>query len=246
MPEPATTEVIRYDARTRLYLWLTGAFVACLLMANVVGVKLFSIPVSGLGLEFAITHTAGMIAFPITFLLTDLLNEYYGKKSARRVTWIAFAMGFLAFGLIWVARRLPTLEGVPGTATPEAFENIFGAAALMYVASMVAFLFGSILDIFIFGVFKRMTRGKMVWLRATGSTLISQIFDSFIVTFMFFIVLQTLAGQKPQSMEFVVQTAATGYVLKFALAVALTPFIYLGRWAIRRFVGLSPIAAEKA
>lgn len=246
MSTPAPSDPMLFDARTRLYVWLVGAFVACLLLANVVGVKLFSIPLTSLGLDISITHTAGMISFPITFLLTDLLNEYYGKKAARRVTWIGFAMGFLAFGLIWVSRKLPILEGIPGTATPESFENIFGAASLMYVASMVAFLLGSMLDIFIFGFFKRITHGKMVWLRATGSTLISQVFDSFVVTFMFFVVLQVLTGEQAQSMEFVIQTAATGYVLKFFLAVLLTPLIYLGRWMIREFAGLTPVAAERA
>ena len=235
-----------FDARTRLYVWLTGTFVTCLLLANVVGVKLFKIPVSLGGFEFTIEHTAGMISFPITFLLTDLLNEYYGKKAARRVTWIAFAMGLLAFGLIWISRELPILEGIPGTATDASFENIFGAASLMYLASMIAFLIGSMLDIFIFGLFKRATRGKMVWLRATGSTLISQVFDSFVITFVFFVVLQRLSGNEPASIEFVLRTAATGYVLKFALAVVLTPFIYLGRWMIRRFVGLTPVSADMA
>lgn len=246
MPDPSATEPPRLDARIRLYLWLTGAFVTCLLMANIVGVKLFLIPIDLLGVSFSINHTAGMIAFPITFILIDLLNEYYGKKAARRVTWIAFTMGFLALGLIWIARALPIDETKPGTATHAAFENVFGAATLMYIASMVAFLMGSMLDIFIFGAFKRLTGGKMVWLRATGSTLISQVFDSFVITFVFFDVMQRLTGGEAWKFGDIISTAATGYWLKFALAVALTPVIYLGRWMIRRFVGLAPVAAENA
>lgn len=234
-----------FDVRTRLYIWLTGVFVTCLLLANILGVKLFSfhMDLGGLG-TVKVEHTVGMLTFPITFLLTDLLNEYYGKRAARRVTYLAFTMGLLAFVLIYAARKFPILSGIPGTATHESFENIFGAAALMYLASMIAFLLGSLLDIFIFGMFNRLTNGRMVWLRATGSTVISQLFDSFLVTFVFFVVLQSLTGSKPASMGFVFNTAMTGYVLKFVISVALTPLIYLGRWMIREWLGMSPAAAE--
>jgi queuosine precursor transporter len=229
------------DVRTRLYFWLSAVFVTCLLLANILGVKLFRFELPLFGRVIPVEHTVGMLTFPITFVLTDLLNEYYGKLAARRVTFVAFAMGLVAFVLVYIARTFPILSGIPGTATQDAFENIFGAAALMYIASMVAFLFGSLLDIFLFGVFKRLTAGKMVWLRATGSTVISQLFDSFIVTIVFFIVLQALTGGTPASMDFVLKTALTGYILKFVLSIALTPVIYAGRWAISRWCGMRPM-----
>lgn len=233
-----------FDARTRLYLWLTGVFVTCLLLANILGVKLFRFELAIGDWRLPIEHTVGMLTFPITFVLTDLLNEYYGQKAARRVTFIGFAMGLLAFGLVLAARHIPILEGIPGTATQTSFENIFGSAALMYVASMAAFLIGSLLDISLFGAFKRLTGGTAVWLRATGSTVISQLFDSFVVTIVFFQVLQTLTGREPAPMAFVIKTALTGYVLKFVLSILLTPAIYAGRWAIRRFCGLTPLPAD--
>lgn len=243
MSDPRT-DPGHFDVRTRLYIWLGAVFVTCLLLANILGVKLFKITLPFSWTPWSVEHTVGMLTFPITFVLTDLLNEYYGKKAARRITFVAFAMGMLAFLLIMVARQLPTLEGIPGTATHASFENIFGSAALMYLASMVAFLCGSILDIFLFGAFKRLTGGRAVWFRATGSTVISQLFDSFLVTFVFFQVLQRLAGGEPASMEFVIKTALTGYVLKFVLSVVLTPVIYAGRWAIRRFCGMTPLPAD--
>lgn len=230
-----------------LYLWLSGVYVTSLVMANVLGVKLFSIPtgVAALGSEnLRIEHTVGMIPFPITFLLTDLINEYYGRKATRRVTYVAFAMAFLAFVLISVARRVPILEGIPGTANQASFENIFGSATLMYMASLVAFLLGSLLDIFVFAVFKHLTAGKMVWLRATGSTIISQIFDSLIVTFLFFWLFPKMLGQPSADLSFVLKTAATGYVLKFFIAVGMTPLIYAGRAFVQRVFGLRPIAAD--
>lgn len=232
------------DVKTRLYIWLTGIFVTCLLMANVLGVKLFAYKLTLGSLEIPVEHTVGMLPFPITFVLTDLLNEYYGKKAARRVTWIAFAMAVIAFILIYAGRRMPILEGIPGTADGKSFENIFGSSSLMYLASIIAFLIGSMLDIFTFGFFKRLTKGKMVWLRATGSTVISQVFDSFVITFVFFIVLQKLVGNEPATFGFVLKTAATGYILKFVIAIALTPMIYLGRWLIRTRLGIEPMPAS--
>jgi len=228
-----------------VYLWLTAVFVTCLVMANVLGVKLFSFGTGfTLGDEpFRIEHTVGMLPFPITFLLTDLLNEYFGPKAARRVTYIGFAMALLAFVLISIARRMPTLEGIPGTADSKSFEIVFGSATLMYVASLAAFVLGSLLDIFIFGVFKNLTQGRLIWLRATGSTVISQLFDSFIVTWLFFWMFPMLLGQEHATWGFVLKTAATGYVLKFCIAVGMTPVIYAGRWILSGCFGLVPIQA---
>lgn len=230
------------DIRTRLYIWLTAIFITCLLLANILGVKLFSFGPINLGIfkPFNIEHTVGMLPFPITFLLTDLVNEYYGKRAARRMTYVAFTMAALAWLLIALARIFPHLEGIPGTATADAFNNIFGAAALMYIASIIAFLCGSLLDISLFGLFKRLTGNRYVWLRATGSTVISQVFDSFVVTFVFFQGLPLLMQTQPAGFDFVLKTAATGYILKFFLAILLTPFIYLGRWIIRTQFGLQP------
>ncbi len=227
-----------------VYLWLAAVNVTALLMANVIGVKLFRFDANlGFG-SFAIEHTAGMLAFPVTFLLTDLLNEYYGRRATRRVAYIAFAMAALAWGVLWIARRIPILEGIPGTATQDSFELIFGASALMYLASITAFLVGSLMDISLFGLFKRLTGGRYVWLRATGSTVVSQLFDSLIVTFLFFYVFPKLVGQESATFSFTLKTALTGYVLKFVIAVVLTPLIYAGRALLRDVVGLRPLPLD--
>lgn len=239
-PSPPTL-----DRPAKVYLWLTSIFVTSLLMANILGVKLFVFDLDALGLtDLQLKHTVGMLPFPITFLLTDLLNEYYGKAAARRTTYIAFAMGGLGFLLISLARQMPTLEGIPGTASHDAFENVFGSAAWMYLSSLAAFLIGSMLDIFLFGVFKRLTGGRYVWLRATGSTVVSQLFDSFLITIFYFKIAQTLIGNNPASWEEVLEIALTGYILKFIIAVLLTPFIYLGRWAMHNLLGLTPLPAS--
>ncbi|MDX2132602.1 MAG: queuosine precursor transporter [Planctomycetota bacterium] len=239
-----THEPHAFTVPQRVFVWLAAANLTALLLANVVGVKLFRFEVPAFGRIIPVEHTAGMLAFPVTFLLTDLINEYFGRKAARRAAYVAFAMAGLAWTLLWVARKVPVLEGIPGTATQASFDNVFGAAALMYIASIVAFLFGNLLDIYLFGVFKRLTGGRLVWLRASGSTVVSQFFDSIIVTFVFFQLLQRWMGQETPSLEWTAQTAATGYVLKFVIAVALTPLIYAGRWTIRNVFGLTPLPPE--
>lgn len=244
MPTPAvaSTELDRAVLTPGVTLYAFGAccYVTALVMANIIGVKLFhfDLALPGVG-TLAVEHTAGMLAFPITFVLTDILNEYYGPRATRRVVYFAFLMALMAFALIAAARALPILEGIPGTATDQGFEEIFGSASLMYVASITAFLLGGLLDIFIFGVVKRLTHGRYIWLRATGSTVLSQLFDSFIVTSLFFTVLPGLLNLPVAGWGFVLQTALTGYVLKFVLAIALTPAIYLGRVVAER-AGLAP------
>lgn len=241
---PDSAALDHIPASQMLYLWLAAVYITSLVLANIIGVKLFRFPLDlgPLG-SLSVEHTMGMLPFPITFLLTDLINEYYGKRGARRVVYVSLAMAAFAWALIWISRKAPTLEGIPGTATAASFENVFGAASLMYIASLVAFLCGSLLDIFLFGIFKRLTGGKMVWLRATGSTIVSQLFDSFVVTSVFFLFIPILLGNEPAKVGWVLGTALTGYILKFVLAVLVTPLIYLGRWMIREWVGLKPIPA---
>lgn len=237
-------EAVIGDKRARVYFVLASINITALIIANVIGVKLFRFELDVGGGPFGIEHTAGMLAFPVTFLLNDLINEFYGRRAARFIAWISFWMALFGFVLISIARALPIMEGIPGTADERSFELIFGGSALMTLSSIVAFLFGSLLDIAVFGFFKRLTGGRYVWLRATGSTVVSQLFDSFVITILFFQVAQGLTGGEVASFDFVIKTALTGYVLKFVIALILTPKIYLGRWLIRRVVGLEPLPTE--
>lgn len=236
-----------------LYIWLSCFFCASLLIADIVGIKLFRIglpfsvpvpwadtPISG------IEHTCGMLTFPVTFLLTDLINEYYGKKGARRITWIGLVMGLFVFGIMNVAQYMPYLDA-PYNVKPEAFDAVFASAKIMYVASLCAYLAGQMSDIAIFGLLKRLTGGRMIWLRATGSTVISQFIDSFFVSLIAFNVGRRLfpdASSPAASFADVLRIAVTGYMLKFCIAVAITPLIYAGHGIMRKWFGLRPLPAE--
>jgi uncharacterized integral membrane protein (TIGR00697 family) len=120
-----------------------------------------------------------MLTFPITFLLGDLINEYYGPKATKQTVYIGLVMSVMVFTVMNIAQALPYLNK-PFNVTPAAFNMIFGSAKLMYVASIAAYLVGQLLDIWLFGVIKKITKGEYLWVRATGSTLISQLMDDLI------------------------------------------------------------------
>lgn len=228
--------------RSKVYLWMSGISVASLLVSDVVGSKLFEINVLG----YPVKHTCGMIAFPITFVITDLLNDYYGKAAARRVTIVSFAMALFAFAVINIALEMPRLDA-PFNINEQSFRDVFASARVMYIASLTAYLVGTFLDIWIFSGLKRLTKGRAVWLRATGSTVASQMVDSFIVSWLAFDVGRRLidGSGTPAGFAEVLSIAATGYGLKFCIALALTPVIYAGH-AIFGAAGLRPIPVAGA
>lgn len=238
----------------KLYVWLTAFFCASLIIADIVGIKLFRIPLGfsvtlpWVGEISAVEHTCGMLTFPVTFLLTDLINEYYGAKGARRVTFIGFAMAMFVFLVINVSQAMPYLDA-PFNVSPEVFNGMFGPAKVMYVASLFAYLAGQMSDIAVFGILKRLTGGRLIWLRATGSTLISQFIDSVVVTVLAFHVGRKLTGAPADDivpLARVLPIALTGYTLKFVLAIAITPVIYLGHGVIRHWLGMEPVKVGKA
>lgn len=245
-PSPADARSAAHLPRPALvYAILAAASTMCLVIGDVVGSKLFEfdawLPLIG---DFKVHHTAGMLTFPITFLITDWLNDYFGKRAARRVVLISFAMGLLAFLAIQAARALPHWD-VPFNVPKESVEAIFGSASVMFVASLCAYLVGAFCDIFIFGKAKKLTGNRYIWLRATGSTVISQLIDSFVVTTLAFSVGRHLfGGGTPMPPGEVVTTALTGYTLKFIIAVAITPLLYLGHGLIHRYTGLQPLPPD--
>lgn len=241
---------VRYDSQYELspqqfiYVVLSSLFVTCLLIADVIGVKLFEIPLPFeiLGHK-TIEHTCGMLTFPITFLLGDIINEYYGAKAAKNTVYIGLAMSVLVFIVMNIAQAMPYLDK-PFNVTQQSFDMIFGSAKLIYVASVSAYLVGSLSDIWLFGVIKKLTQGKLLWLRATGSTVLSQIIDSFIVSYIAFDLGKSLTGQTPASFEEVLNIAATGYGLKLFLSLSLTPVIYIVKGILTEKFGLQPLPPE--
>ena len=232
------------NVQQKVYVFLTSLFVSCLIVADVIGVKIFEIPLpfTILGHK-SIEHTCGMLTFPITFLLGDLINEYYGPKATKQTVYIGLVMSVMVFTVMNIAQALPYLNK-PFNVTPAAFNMIFGSAKLMYVASIAAYLLGQLLDIWLFGVIKKITKGEYLWVRATGSTLISQLMDSFVVSYIAFGFGKRVTGQTPASLSEVWNIACTGYGLKFVIAALITPVLYALRDLMHKKFKLQPVPLD--
>ena len=157
--------------------------------------------------------------------------------------YLGLAMSILVFIVVSIAQALPYLDK-PFNVTKVAFDMIFGSAKSMYVASLAAYLVGSLADIWLFGLIKKVTKGKMLWLRATGSTMISQLLDSFVVTYIAYRGGKIWTKQIPATMAEVINISMTGYSLKFVIAGMITPLLYLLRALCVKYYQLEPVPLE--
>ena len=247
------------DKSTRLFIILGGFFIANALIAEIIGVKLFSLEKTlGLapadlklfGNTFSFNLTAGVLLWPVVFIMTDIINEYYGPKGVRFLSILAIVLIAYSFIMFTGAIGLYPADfwatnyftDVPDS--NKAFAGIFGQSQAIIIASLAAFLVSQLLDVSIFHKIKKYTGEKSIWLRATGSTLISQLIDSFVVLFIAFYVIPNLTGQsKAWSLAQVMATCIGNYIYKFLIAVVLTPVIYLVHSLIEKYLG-SKLAAE--
>jgi len=205
------------DRKQQLYLWLAGLFVAALVTADLIGGRFFRIG--------DVDLSAGMLAFPLTFVLTDVLNEFYGPRGARRVTYLGLGTAAFAFLVINIALALPpSPKGLP----EQTFHAVFGWSRRLYVASLSAYLIGQLADITVFSALRRLTGERLLWLRATGSTVLSQLIDTTVVNFVL------LTGV--ESLSSIGRIVYHSYVTKLLVAVALTPLIYAIHAAVVRML----------
>jgi queuosine precursor transporter len=223
----------RLSRPQKLFVVCTAVFLTALVVAEATASKLFTVidlpfTLSIFGERFdQVIMTAGVIAFPITFIITDLLNEYFGKSGIRFVTYIGMAMIIFEFGLLQIAMGVPTasISPVPGAA----FDTVFGASGRIIVGSLVAFGLGQLADISLFHWLRGLTEGRHLWLRATGSTFGSQFIDTFVVLF--------IAFYGPMTLQAIIAVTLFNYAYKFIVAILITPLIYLAHWGIDRYLG---------
>lgn len=244
------------DKPSRLFLVLTAFFVANALIAECIGNKLFSLeallglpvrPFTLLGQEgLTYTLTCGVLLWPLEFILTDIINEYYGPRAVRRISYIAVGLIGYAFLAFYLAIHMPAdagfwrgsqqANGIPDMQV--AFEGIFGQSMRIIVGSLVAFLVSQVLDVWIFHRIKRKTGERKVWLRATGSTAVSQLVDSFIVL--------AIAFGPLWGWQRVLAVGLVNYSYKLVVAVLLTPVIYAAERRIETSFGKELTAQLKA
>jgi uncharacterized integral membrane protein (TIGR00697 family) len=226
------------DNRIRLFVVLAGVFCTALVVGDILSVKLFEVRLGPL----VSVMSVGIFVFPVTFVLTDTLNEFYGKKAARFVTWAGLGMAIFAFAAIYMVLGVewaPLTRAADYRGTVEgSFNNVFGGSQRILLASMVAYVIGQLIDITLFHVLKRRTHNRMLWLRATGSTLVSQLIDT--------LVFQAAAWAGVLPPQVIVTLILTSYAVKLLVAVGLTPIIYGVHALVERWLGLKPVVLNES
>ncbi len=232
---------------TRLFLILGGIFITNALVAEFIGVKIFQLEdtlgidrasINVLGYDLSFQLTAGVLLWPVVFILTDIINEYYGKKGVRLLSFLTAGLVAYSFLMIYLGVSTEPADWWVGSAQNKgiadyslAYNAVFGQGLWIICGSLVAFLVGQILDVYVFHKLKQATGEKLIWLRSTGSTLVSQLVDSFVVLFIAFYV---GAGWP---IEQVLAVCTVNYIYKVLMAIGLTPAIYLMHSIIERFLG---------
>ncbi len=232
----------------RLFIVLAGFFLTNAMLANFVGGKIFSLestlgiePVewSLLGVQGNLSFTAGVLLWPFVFVMTDIINEYFGVRGVRLISWIAVAFICYAFAAAYAAIALAPagfwVEANRDLGVPDiqrAFALIFGQGLWIIAGSVVAFLIGQLIDVVVFHRIRRATGERLVWLRATGSTAISQLVDSFVVLYIAFVL-----GPQQWSIAQFLAVGTVNYAYKLAMAIALIPWLYLARRLIKTYLG---------
>ena len=236
------------DKPTKLFLSITAFFVANALIAECIGGKIFSLEKT-FGLQplnfsllgengLSLSLTCGVLLWPLEFIITDIVNEYYGPKAVRRISYVAVALITYAFLMFYFAIRVPGADfwygssvdkGVPNMG--NAFNAVFGQGMWIILGSIAAFMVSQLVDVFVFHKIKKATGEKKVWLRATGSTLVSQFVDSFIVLFIAFYLGQGWSMQK------VLAICMVNYAYKSLMAIILTPVIYVMENRMDNYLG---------
>ncbi len=237
---------------TRLFLALAGFFIADALLAEFVGVKIFSLERTlGIGdvhwnlfgVPGTLNFTAGVVYWPVVFVLTDLINEYFGRKGVRLVSWLAVTFIAWAFFAAYVAISLApatfwqesgTAAGVADMQVPYAL--IFGQGMWIIVGSITAFLVGQLIDVTVFHRIRKLTGERRMWLRATGSTAVSQLFDSFIVLYIAFVI-----GPQHWPVQQFLAVGIVNYCYKMLAALVVIPVLYLVHAGVRRYLGAAQV-----
>ena len=249
-----TLKSLHSNKAFKLFLLLAGFFITNTLVAEFVGIKIFSFEetlgfkpfslsifgVDGLGFNL----TAGVVLWPVVFILTDIINEYFGMRSVRLLSYLAVGLVFYAFAMIYLAIDLSPNEWwqyQSGKLSSDplkhitdmdlAFNSVMGQGLGIILGSMIAFLIGQVLDVAIFHRIKKVTGEGKVWLRATGSTLVSQFIDSYVVLIIAFYF------WSDWELSRVLAIGTVNLIYKFAVAIILTPLIYLAHNIIDKYLG---------
>jgi len=228
------------NKRNNIFFILSGIFISNAIIAEILGTKIFEF-------DFILNFnmSVGVIIWPVVFITTDIINEYFGKKGIKKISYFTILLIIYVFIIIYMSTKLTpnnywlNINSVDNHGNPfnidYAYNIIFLQSTGIIIGSIIAFLIAQILDVIIFQKLKKMTKGKFIWLRATGSTLISQFIDSFVVLFIAFYLLAP--NDKVWSLSQVFSVGFDNYTFKFIIAILITPLIYLAHYLIDNYMG---------
>lgn len=211
---------MNFSKKNIVFIILVGIFITNAIVAELTGGKLM-----GIG-PFVVS--VGILPWPIVFLTTDLMNEYFGKKGVKLITYITAGLITYSYFVLYAGMKINAVDFSP--VDDNSFNIVFGQSQWIIIGSIVAFIISQLIDIGMFWFFKKRTGDKMIWLRATGSTVVSQLFDSFIVAGIAFWMTGKVTFQ-----EYIVM-AISGYVVKLGIAILITPLIYAGHFGIKKYL----------
>jgi uncharacterized integral membrane protein (TIGR00697 family) len=217
------------EFRERLFLFLSGIFLTSLVVGNIIGTTKF-VNIYGLIVP------AGVLAYPFTFLATDLICELYGKKKAQTLVWIGFAMNIFLLLLMSLGHFLPDASGVSGAAST--FESVYQFMVGNVIASMIAYLVAQTVDVHLFHFWKKLTKGKHLWLRNNASTTLSQLVDT--TSILTILYLANNLGPDINSVSRLIELIFASYLFKFFFALFDTPLFYLGVWLLKAKIHEDP------
>ena len=245
------------DRSSRLFVVLAAFFACNALMAEFIGVKIFALedtlgvaPFNWelFGQRGSLNFTAGVLLWPMVFIFTDIINEYFGQRGVRMISYLTVGLILYAFLFAYFAIALAPANwwigigakyGVPDM--QAAFANTFGQGLWTIGGSVVAFLIGQLIDISVFQRIRAATGERHIWLRATGSTVVSQLVDSFVVLYIAFVI-----GPQHWPTSLFLAVGTVNYVYKITAAIALIPLIYLVRRLIQSYLGKDAAASLEA
>ena len=213
-------------AAQRIYLILAALFIASLVVSNLIFQKFFYWDFFGI---YTFEISVGILPYPITFLITDIISEVYGKKKANQVVTAGIFASFFSMLIVFVADYVPATTWSP--TNDSLFTKVFGATAIAVLASMMAYLLAQYIDIQIFHFWKRITKGKHLWLRNNFSTFLSQFVDTFTVLFL-------LCSFGKIDWGLFGALLASGFLFKILIAALDTPFLYAAVYSLRKRFGL--------
>lgn len=208
----------------KIYLYLAATFIAALVVCNLIANKFITID---LGFKTFVI-SAGVLPYPITFLITDILSEIYGKKKTARIVWAGFGASLFVLGVLLLAQQFTAIVGSP--VDDETFNKVFGNSWRVIFASMTAYLCAQLIDVRIYHFWKEKTAGKHLWLRNNFSTVFSQLVDTTLVVCVLFL------GARSHSE--IIQFILDGWLFKILCAFIDTPLLYASTAFIRNKLDL--------